>query len=153
MFDLRILEEETIAAPIDVVFGVITDHESFHEWSSCDESILERPGAPDRNGFGAVRLLRSGTPQGITIEVREEVNHFWPPVLLGYRVVEPAFLCNHQGIVRLSAEGADRTHLAWHVAADFSDPATADAMREGVRQGIHQLVADAAAEAERRAKP
>ena len=146
MLELAFREMGFARAPADVVFATLTDHSSYAEWGQCDESLLEVEGSPEPNGLGAVRRL---VMKATGLNVREEVNHYWPPHVMGYRVIDHT-LKDHQGIVVLT-ERDGGTEIAWQLTANPPDPSMIDIFREFVPPGIKQLVADLAAESERRA--
>jgi hypothetical protein len=146
--------EETVAnAPIQTVFDTVTDHESYAAWSSCDEALIEIEGSPDRNGFGSVRVLRDKTSlKDTVIDVKEITNHYWPPYLFGYRVLDESLVRGHQGFALFEALAGDRTKITWHMTSTPVDPAAAEILRPQLAAGVRGLVADLAAEAERRYK-
>ncbi len=45
-----------IAAPVETVFDVLTDHRGYAKITPLRSSTLEREGSPDPNGVGAVRV-------------------------------------------------------------------------------------------------
>jgi Polyketide cyclase / dehydrase and lipid transport len=143
--------EAVAEAPIEVVFAAVTDHESYAGWTSCDESFLETKGDPEPNGFGSVRVLRDTTSlEDDVIDIKEVTNHYWPPYLHGYRVMDTSLVRDHQGIVLLERLGDDRTKAVWHMVSTPVDPALADVLRPQFAAGIEQLVHDLCAEAGRR---
>jgi hypothetical protein len=152
MPDFHYREHGDAAAPIEVVFATVSDHESYANWSTCDESFLEREGTPQRNGLGAVRVLRDLTSLDVPIDVKEIINHYWPPYLLGYRVLDQSIVRDHQGIVLLEKIDDDHTRLTWHMTASAADPSMVDALRGDLGVGVRHLVGNVCAEAERRAK-
>jgi hypothetical protein len=146
--------EETVAnAPIQTVFDTVTDHASYAAWSTCDEAFVEIEGSPDRNGFGSVRVLRDRTSlKDTVIDVKEITNHYWPPYLFGYRVLDQSLVRDHQGIVLFEVLAPDRTKITWHMTSTPVDPAVTEFLRPQLAAGVRGLVANLAAEAERRHK-
>lgn len=144
--------EGVAEAPIETVFATVTDHESYAAWTSCDEASLETKGDPDPNGFGSVRLLRDTTSleDGMVIEIREVTNHYWPPYLFGYRILDTTIVRDHQGIVLFEPLGDARTKVTWHMTSTPIDPALTDVLRPQLAAGVENLVADLCAEAGRR---
>ncbi len=95
-------------APPARVFEVYTDHAGWSQWAGFRRSWLEREGAPDRNGSGAIRGFASGG-----IEAFEEVLEFEPPKRMTYRVVRGGLpMRDHLGEVLFEADG-DGTLLTW----------------------------------------
>ena len=133
-------------APADVVFATLADHASWADWGQCDESLLEVEGVPAPNGLGSVRRL---TMKATNLDVREEVNHYWPPHVWGYRVIDET-LRDHQGIVVLT-ERDGGTEIAWQLTANPPDPSLVEVFREFVPPGLRQLIIDLATESERKA--
>jgi hypothetical protein len=64
----------SIAAPVDVVFDVLTDHRAQADMTALRSSTLEREGEPAPNGVGAVRVLSLVGPP-----IREQVTAFDRP--------------------------------------------------------------------------
>jgi Polyketide cyclase / dehydrase and lipid transport len=149
----RFREECLADAPIEVVFETVTDHESYADWSSCDEAYLEVEGSPERNGFGSVRVFRDTTSikDGV-LAVKEITNHYWPPYLHGYRVLDPSVVRHHQGFVLLEPVGDNQTKITWHMTSSPVDANAAEVLRPQLGAGVRTLVADLAAEAARRHK-
>jgi hypothetical protein len=147
----RFCVEAIADAPIEVVFATVTDHESYAYWTSCDEAFLEVKGNPEPNGFGSVRVLRDNTSlKNDVIDIKETTNHYWPPYLHGYRVLDTSLVRDHQGIVLLECLGEHRTRAKWHMVSTPVDPTLADVLRPQFAAGIEQLVNDLCAEAGRR---
>jgi uncharacterized protein YndB with AHSA1/START domain len=135
----------TIAAPVDVVFDVLTDHRRYAELTPLRASTLEREGSPDPNGVGAVRALRLIGPP-----IREEVTAFERPTLLAYRALSGVPARSHTGTVRLAPEGAG-TRLEWEVDSTPKLPIPDGVWAAAVRPGINRLLSGIAKESERRA--
>jgi hypothetical protein len=132
----------------------VTDHESYGSWSGCDAAFLEVEGSPERNGFGSVRALRQDAINAgeVALDVKEMTNHYWPPYLFGYRVLDQSIVRDHQGIVLLEPLAEDRTQIKWHMTSTPIDPTVAEVIQPQLATGVRALVADLAAEAERRYK-
>ena len=112
-------------------------------------SVLEQEGSPDPNGLGAIRVLRLEDAVGGLIEIKEEINHYWPPYLFGYRVVAGSPLKDHQGVATFVARDGG-TEVAWHVTANPRHPETATQAQKLLIKELRRFLADLAAEAERR---
>ena len=115
------------AAP-DVVWARLTAHEAMAAWwPGLREVTLDPPGSPDRNGLGAVRVMRSvGTP------VREEVVSWDPPHTYSYRVRNFAPLREHLG--RVTVRPADGgAAVDWRIEFRPGVPGTGALLRLGLR--------------------
>ena len=98
-----------IAAPIEVTWAVIADHDGMSAWSGASVRRI-REGRTDPAGRGSERLLtlRGGA------KVTEQVVVFERPSLYRYRVTKGGpFIC-HQGDIRLRTHG-DQTELTWTI--------------------------------------
>ena len=138
-----------IAAPIERTWAIIADHERMASWIGFDRVTITRLGAPDRNGYGAVRTMN-----GLPGAVQEEVLAWNPPYGYRYRVTQGSpFVC-HQGEVRLQPVG-EATELVWAIRFRPRLPGTGALLRtilgsalgNALRERLKPLVeADAAAE-------
>ncbi|GIH79455.1 SRPBCC family protein [Planobispora longispora] len=54
------ITHDSPASP-DRLWAVLTDVSTWPRWAAFDAAELERPGAPERDGVGAVRLFRRGS--------------------------------------------------------------------------------------------
>lgn len=101
--------EAWIAAPPADVWRLLADHEGMPRWLPVREVVRRRPGAPDPDGLGAVRTVKSG---GLAFD--EEIVEWKPAERLGYRLTGGAPLRDHRGVVRLAAEDGG-TCVVWSV--------------------------------------
>lgn len=135
-----------VAAPIDVVFDVLTDHRGYSKLTPLRSSTLEREGQPDPNGVGAVRVLGLAGPP-----IREEVTEFERPTRFSYRLLSGAPVRTHGGTVELAPRGG-QTELIWRVESTPKLPVPDVAWAALVRPVINQLLKRVVKEAERRAR-
>ena len=56
----RVERTVCIAAPVDRVWNLVTDHRGMPKWFPLDTAALEREGWPAPNGVGAERAMRPG---------------------------------------------------------------------------------------------
>ena len=101
--------EAWLPAKPDEVWRWLADHEGMPRWLPVREVVRRRDGAPEPDGLGAVRTIKSG---GLVFD--EEIVEWKPGERLEYRVTGGAPLRDHRGVVRLTAEG-DGTRLVWNV--------------------------------------
>ena len=98
-----------IAAPVQLTWDVITDHDNMAGWLGVGSARRVVDGAPGRDGRGSQRLLKL---PGVT--ATEQVVTFEPPTTYRYRVTHGSpFVC-HQGEISLRADG-DETELTWTI--------------------------------------
>lgn len=137
----------SIAAPIEVVFDVLTDHRGTADISVFRSSTLEREGEPPPNGVGAIRVLRLAGPP-----IREQVTIFDPPTLFGYRLLSGIPARSHTARVELTQGDDTHTSLTYRVDSLPKLPMPAAAWSAIVRPGISHLLNGIVKESERRAR-
>jgi uncharacterized protein YndB with AHSA1/START domain len=120
--------EAWLAAPPAAVWRLLSDHEGMPRWMPVREVVRRRDGAPDPDGIGAIRTVKSG---GLAFD--EEIVDSKPAERLEYRVLGGAPLREHRGVVRLSAEGGG-TRLLWTVGFRPMIPGTGFLVERGIRR-------------------
>ena len=149
-FAIAVKETIQTAAPIEVTFATVAESGSYGQWAACRDAVLERDGIPDPNGLGAIRVLRLDDAVAGLIEIKEEINHYWPPYLFGYRVVAGSPLKDHQGVATFVARDGG-TEVAWHVTGNPRNPEAATRTQKLLIKELRRFLGDLASEAERRA--
>ena len=139
--------QSTVAAPIELVFDVLTDHRGYSKLTPLRSSTLEREGEPAPNGIGAVRVLKLAGPP-----IREEVTEFDAPSRFAYKMLSGAPVKSHTGTVELASSGAASTDLVWRVDSTPSIPVPAAVWAAAVRPVINLLLRGVVKESERRAR-
>ena len=136
------------AAPRDVVWGVIADGRSWHEWGGWQSTELEREGDPPPDGVGAVRRIVQRP-----VTVRERVELWEPPSRFGYELLSGLPMRGYHAVVTLTDAGAGRdcTNIHWESRFDARVRALDAPMRAFVRATLRDVAGRIAAEAERRA--
>ena len=137
--------ERQVAAPVSVVFEVLTDHRGYAKITPLRRSELEREGQPAPNGVGAVRLLSALGPP-----LREEVIAYEPPSRFSYKLLSGLPVRDHVGTVELTADGKD-TRIVYAVRTIPKLPLAGGAVVAVVKQGVKALLDGIAKESERRA--
>jgi uncharacterized protein YndB with AHSA1/START domain len=100
--------EKTIEAPIDEVFGVLTDHANYKQFRGIRDSELLREGDPPPNGVGALRRVDIGP-----LRFREEITHYESPARMDYLIRKINAPLEHQGgSIRLEPRNGV-THVTW----------------------------------------
>ena len=136
----------SIAAPVDVVFDVVTDHRGYTDVSVFRSATLEREGEPPPNGVGAIRALRVIGPT-----MREQVTTFERPSLFEYEALSGIPARSHRGCIKVGVEGAGSL-LSYRVDSVPKFPMPTAVWSAMLRPGFRLLVHDIAKEAERRAR-
>ncbi len=139
--------QSTVAAPIELVFDVLTDHRGYSKLTPLRSSTLEREGEPAPNGIGAVRVLKLAGPP-----IREEVTEFDAPSRFAYKMLSGAPVRNHTGTVELASAGAASTELVWRVDSTPSIPVPGAVWAAAMRPVINMLLRGVVKESERRAR-
>ena len=106
------------AAPVAVVWPLLAEARRWSEWSFLTSTGLERDGAPDPDGVGAVRrFTRFG------VGSREEVVAWDPPTHLAYRILSGFPVRNYRSDITLEPhEGG--TRIRWSGSFDPKWPGT-----------------------------
>lgn len=129
-----VVAEARIAAPRDVVWKAITDHEGMTAWSPLSSVVLTHPGSPERNGLGAVRRLR-----GFGLTLDEEVVGWNPPARYDYRLIGGAPIREHFGQVFLDqVDGA--TNVRWCVRFRPTIPGSGAVLRAMLERGFTDML-------------
>ena len=98
------------SAPIDVIWPLVAEARRWKEWTFLDRSELERTGAPDPDGVGALRRFTR-----LGVGSREEVVAWEPPRHLGYTIVSGMPVRDYRADVVLEPTEAG-TAISWSVA-------------------------------------
>ena len=100
------------SAPLEVVWPLVGEAKRWKEWSFLDRSELERTGAPDPDGVGALRRFSR-----LGVGSREEVVAWEPPRHLAYTIVSGMPVRSYRADVVLEPVGTG-TAISWSVAFD-----------------------------------
>jgi uncharacterized protein YndB with AHSA1/START domain len=137
--------ERQVAAPVETVFEVLTDHRRYAAITPMRKSVLEREGEPAPNGVGAIRVLAAVGPP-----LREQVIAYEPPTRFSYELLSGAPVRDHVGTVELTPrDGGTRVVYAVHTTPTL--PLGGGAVIAVVKQGIKALLSGIVKESERRA--
>ena len=110
--------EARTTAPTEVVWPLLGEARRWREWSFLTASGLEREGAPDPDGVGAVRRFTS-----YGVGSREEVVAWDPPHHLGYAVLSGFPVRGYRADVTLERVD-DGTRIEWAGSFDPKVPGT-----------------------------
>ena len=136
------MEARLPADPL-TVWRLLADHEGMPRWMPVREVVRRRPGAPDPNGAGAVRTVKS---RGFVFD--EEIVGWKPGERLEYRIRAGAPLREHRAVVRLVAEDT-ATRIVWVVGFRPWIPGTGFLLERQVRGLLEAGVRGLARQCER----
>ncbi len=109
--------QRSLAAPIDHVFELLSDHADYRSFDGITGSELIREGDTERNGLGAVRRIAAGP-----IQFDEEITEFERPTRMGYLIKEVNLpLRHHGGLITLRSTAAG-TDVVWTSTFDATVP-------------------------------
>jgi hypothetical protein len=138
----RIEHHATTSADPATVYALLRDGASWPAWSSLETFALERPGADEPEGLGAVRRFTSGRVTGPRPGRRA---HPGAPLLLHAHLEHPG-----EGLPRGRRPRADRrrgTAIRWVSAFDPKVPGTGWLLRRGLDSFVAGLANGLAAHA------
>lgn len=118
MASIRVTAQATVPRPVEHVWSVLADHEGMSSWGPGLTVTLDRAGAADRNGVGAVRRISAPGPLPAIVE---EVVAFEPGHRLGYEARGGVPFKNYGGEVSLEPAGAG-TRIEYAVRLDQRVP-------------------------------
>ncbi|MGQ0718054.1 MAG: SRPBCC family protein [Pseudonocardiales bacterium] len=132
------------SADATAVYALLRDGASWPAWSPIDSFHLERAGAGEPEGLGAIRVFRKGRVTG-----RDQIVGLVPNKRFSYRHLTGLPVRDYLGHVDLeSAGGVTRIH--WHVRFTPKLPGTGRLWRWGIgrfiRQSAHGLAIHAQAD-------
>jgi uncharacterized protein YndB with AHSA1/START domain len=139
---MHVTSQRTVAAPIEVVWDTLSDHVGMMSWAPGVTVTMDRPGAAETNGVGAVR--RIATP-GPGPDIVEEVTTYEPPNVMGYKALSGMPFPGYAGEVRLTPAGSG-THINWTISSTASFPLV-KAPLAAISQVLLRLLARAAVKA------
>ncbi|MGX9788116.1 SRPBCC family protein [Mycobacterium sp. MMS18-G62] len=108
----------TVAAPIDVVWGTLTDHVGMSNWGPGVTVTLDKSGTEEANGVGAVRRITTPGPGPAIVE---EVVTYQRPHLFGYKALSGTPFPGYAGEVRLTDEGP-QTRISYTISSTATFP-------------------------------
>lgn len=129
----------TVTAPVDRVWAVLADHEGMTGWVPGLKATLDKQGAGDRNGLGAVRRLR---PAPLAPAIVEEVVAFEPGRRLAYKALAGVPLRNYGGDVLLAAVDGG-TRITYTITSDDRVPLVEKGVRAVIAKALLTLLARA----------
>ena len=137
----RIDLDKTLAAPIDDVFELLTDHAGYTRFRGFSTAELVREGAEERNGVGALRALAVWP-----LRFEEEITAFERPTRMDYLIRKVNIPLRHEGgTIELSPSGSG-TRVLWRSTFTIEVPivggALAALLAVMIRRGFVRLLDD-----------
>ena len=122
-----------IAAPPDVTWHVISDHEAMSEWAGIGPVRRIADGETEPNGRGAQRVLNIGG------KIIEQVIADNPPDSSRYRIIKGSpFVC-HQGELLLRPHG-NGTAVTWKIRFRPRIPGTGRLLAAGFSRALNRMM-------------
>ena len=115
---MQVTSQTTVAAPIETVWEALTDHVGIERWAPGLTVTMDKVGATDPNGVGAVRRIASAGPGP---DIVEEIVTSEPPHVLGYKALSGVPFPGYSGEVRLSEAGAG-TRITYSLSSSARFP-------------------------------
>lgn len=131
MSQTRVTASATVSRPVAHVWSVLADHEGM-SWGPGITVTLEKPGAPERNGLGAVRRISTPGPAPAIVE---EVVAFEPGHRLGYRALSGVPFKSYAGEVVLTP-AVDGTRIDYSITLDQRVPLVEKGVAAVVARGL-----------------
>jgi hypothetical protein len=130
----RIEHRATTTADPATVYALLRDGATWPEWGPIDSFALERPGAGEPEGIGAVRVLRSGRVTG-----RDTIAELVADRRFSYTHASSLPVENYRGDVDLEPV-AGGTEIRWVSEFDAKIPGTGALMRRALDGFVAKLV-------------
>ncbi len=115
--------DKTLAAPIDEVFELLSDHAAYTQFRGIRKAALQREGASERNGVGAMRALAFGP-----IRFEEEITAFERPTRMDYVIRKVNLPLDHDGGTIALSEAGSGTRVRWRSTFSVTLPVVGGAL-------------------------
>jgi uncharacterized protein YndB with AHSA1/START domain len=126
----RIEQHATTTADPATVYALLRDGASWPAWSPIESFELERPGADEPEGIGAVRRLRNGRVTG-----HDEIVELVPDRRFAYSHTSNLPVRDYRGEIDLEAT-AGGTAIRWVTSFEPKLPGTGALLRRGLDRFI-----------------
>jgi hypothetical protein len=131
----RIDHRATTAADPATVYALLRDGATWPEWGPIDSLELEREGAGEREGVGAVRVLRSGRVTG-----RDTIAELVEDRRFAYTHESSLPVKNYRGAADLDPLPDGGTEIRWVSEFDPKIPGTGPLVRRALDGFISKVV-------------
>ena len=129
----RIEHHANTTADPATVYGLLRDGAGWPTWSPIDSFELERPGAEEPEGVGAIRVLRSGRVTG-----RDEIVELVADRRFAYAHTSSLPIRNYRGEVDLEPT-SEGTAIRWVSTFDPKVPGTGPLLRRALDGFVAKL--------------
>jgi Polyketide cyclase / dehydrase and lipid transport len=130
----EIHEQATTTASPAAVYALLRDGASWTGWSPIESVELEHPGREEREGVGAVRILRSGKVTG-----RDTIAELVPDRRFAYTHASSLPVRDYRGAVDLEPRDDGGTDMHWRTSFRPAIPGTGPLMRRGLGRFIGEM--------------
>jgi hypothetical protein len=130
----RIEHRATTTAAPATVYALLRDGSTWPTWSSIDSFELERPGADEREGVGAVRVFRGGRVTG-----RDTIAELVPDRRFAYTHTSNLPVRDYRGEIELEPTSTG-TAIRWVSTFEPKIPGTGWLMRRALDGFVAGLV-------------
>jgi len=130
----RIEQHATTTAAPATVYALLRDGASWPAWSPIESFELERPGADEPEGIGAVRRLRNGRVTG-----HDEIVELVPDRRFAYAHTSNLPVRDYRGEIDLEPT-AEGTAIRWVTSFEAKLPGTGGLIRRGLDRFIAECV-------------
>lgn len=124
----------TTTADPATVYRLLRDGSTWPDWSPIDALEVEREGEGEREGVGAVRVLRNGRVTG-----RDEITGFEENRRFSYRHLGGLPVRDYHGEIELTPTDGG-TAVRWHVSFSAKMPGSGFLVHPAIRRFIGQCV-------------
>jgi hypothetical protein len=131
----QIVKTERTAAEPAIVYALLRDGSTWPEWSPIDAFALEREGADEPEGIGAVRRFRNGRITGY-----DEVTGFTRDRSFSYAHLSGLPVRDYRGEVTLEPAAGGGTVIHWRVSFRPKVPGTGWLLRRGLTPFLGKVV-------------
>lgn len=118
------------------VWAVLADHAGMSSWGPGLKATVDKPGAGDPNGVGAVRRIAAPGPMPAIVE---EITRFDADSALGYKAISGVPFKGYRGLVELSPVDKG-TRIDWTLSADQRVPIAEQAAIKAVSATLLRLL-------------
>jgi hypothetical protein len=105
-------------APIERVFDLVSDHETFLRSTDGTSTRIMRDGLPERNGLGCLREVRAGRRARYV----EEITSWQRPSSFEYMIRETSLPLRHAGSRLAFVSQGDGTDVEWTSRFEITVP-------------------------------
>ena len=134
-------EGETAAAPA-AVYALLRDGSTWPVWTDISTFALEREGAGEREGLGAIRVWES---KGKTL--REEIVELVPERRFSYTLLSGLAIRDYRADVDLEPTPSGGCRIRWRSSFTAKVPGTGRAYEKALQQATEGFVAGLATHA------